>query len=176
MRPVGGRHPPRGPHYLGVATSPPPLSGRRLLASAASQIAYLEGANGQKRSETRLGLARKQAHESRTLTFLVPVGAALAAIGVAGKPAPTRHESLLKCRSRATPTRKSGHSIPRRVEGILRQPLITGTLIAMTPREGPPGNVRIPPPAIHPLDGRLVDGSFIQRIETVFMLTNSLMP
>gem|GEM_PF-228210 len=42
---------------------------------------------------------------------------------IAGKPAPTGYESLLKYRWRTAPTRKNGHSIPRRVKGILRQPL-----------------------------------------------------
>jgi hypothetical protein len=66
------------------------------------------------------------------LRFLVPVGAALAATRktgnmpltlVAGKPAPTGHESLLKCRSRTAPTRKNGHSVSKRIKGILRQRL-----------------------------------------------------
>gem|GEM_PF-6759373 len=42
---------------------------------------------------------------------------------VAGRPAPARHEPLFKRSSRTTPTRENGPSIPRRVKGILRQPL-----------------------------------------------------
>jgi len=53
--------------------------------------------------------------------------------GTTGKPAPSGHDSLLKCRSLTAPTRKKGHSISRRVKGILRQLLREPTTGLSTP-------------------------------------------